>query len=149
MSQFFGFLFPPRATVCSLLLAAGVAIALAGCGGSEGPTTYQLSGRVTYAGQPVPIGTITLSPDVSKGNRGPGSAAGIVDGRFATELGKGHVGGAYVLQVSGYDGVPVEGGEGIDTMGSALFSMHEVQVELPQADAEQNIEVPGEQADGA
>jgi hypothetical protein len=149
MAQSFQSLFKYRSAAAALLLAAGVAMALAGCGGAEGPTTYQLSGTVTYAGQPVPIGTVTLSPDAAKGNRGPGSAAGIVDGRFATEPGKGHVGGAYVLQVSGYDGVPVEGGEGIDTMGTEMFSLFEVQVELPQADAEQNIEIPGEQADGS
>lgn len=147
MSQSVSAFVKDRSAACCLLLAGVAVIALAGCGGAEGPTRYQLSGRVTLDGKPVPCGTIMLSPDTTKGNRGPASAAGIVDGRFATEAGKGHVGGPYVLQVNGYDGVPVEGGEGIDTMGTALFSMFEMQVELPKADAEQDIEVPGKSAD--
>jgi hypothetical protein len=141
MSQSVRFFKHGSAARC-FLGAALFAIALAGCGGTDAPTTYQLSGRVTFDGQPVPNGTITLSPDTEKGNRGPGTAAGIVAGRFVTEPGKGHIGGAYVLQVSGYDGVPVEGGEGTDTAGTPLFSLFELQVELPKADAEQDVEVP-------
>jgi len=125
-----------------MMFAACCVCLLAGCGG-EGPTTYQLSGKVTYNGQPVPVGTVMLSPNVSRGNSGPGAATGIKDGSFVTESGKGHVGGEYLIQVTGFDGVPVQGGEGgMDPMGKELFPPYDMAVELPKANHEIEIAVP-------
>ena len=116
-------------------------VLLAGCG-PGGPPTYGLSGQVTYDGKPVPIGTVVLSPDASKDNKGPGASAGIKDGKYALEAGSGHGGGAYRIQVTGYDGVPVEGGEGMDPTGTELFPMYEMQADLPTEDSTLDIEVP-------
>jgi len=130
-------------SVPRVMLAALCVCLLGGCGGGDGPTTYQLSGKVTYNGQPVPVGTVTLSPNVAQGNSGPGAAAGIKDGSFSTEPGKGHVGGPYLIQVTGFDGVPVPGGEGgMDPMGKELFPPYEMSVDLPKENHEIEIAVP-------
>jgi len=124
---------------CVLPLAL-LAIGLVGCGGGTGPNTFELKGKVTYDGKPVPMGTVSLSPDT--GNQGPGASAGVKDGEFTTEDGRGHVGGAYKILVTGYDGVPVEGGEGPDPNGTQLFAPYEMTVDLPKANHEMTIEVP-------
>ena len=116
---------------------------LSGCGGDDGLTDYALSGRVTYDGKPVPAGGLSMRPDTAKGNTGPGTAATIKDGRFATETGKGHIGGAYVITVRGLDGVPVKGEFGeMDHSGSPLFPPYKMTVELPSQDSQLDIEVP-------
>lgn len=113
-----------------------------GCG-DAGPTTYEVSGSVTYKGKPVPKGSITLTPDSSEGNKGPGTVAAIEDGKFSTPPGKGVVGGPYVLRIQGYDGVPIQGGEGgMDETGTELFKPYELKKGLPKEDSELDIEIP-------
>ncbi len=124
------------------LIAAVACSFLLGCG-PDGPSTFKLTGNVTYDGKPVPVGTIVLTPDSSAGNKGPGAATEIKNGQFATAPGKGHVGGAYTILVNGYDGVPVESGEGgMDPNGKPLFSPYTTKVELPNEDKVLDIEVP-------
>lgn len=131
------------ATRPAVVLASISAVMLSGCGSDDGPTTYEFSGNITYKGKPVPKGSITLSPDSSKGNTGPGAVAEIKDGKFATPSGAGVVGGPYVLQIQGYDGVPVQGGEGgMDETGTALFPPYEMKVDLPKEDSTKDITVP-------
>jgi hypothetical protein len=113
-------------------------LSLTGCG--ETSTTHQLSGTVTFKGSPVPRGTITISP--AKGNTGPGTIAEIKDGNFTTAHNKGHVGGKYVLLVNGYDGKPVESGEGgMDPQGKQLFPPYTVAVDLPKENHTMQIDV--------
>jgi hypothetical protein len=68
-------------TVC---VAALVLSAVAGCG-PAGPARHPVEGAVTYAGKPLPRGTIRFDPDGTKGNTGPVGMAEIVDGRYATK----------------------------------------------------------------
>lgn len=127
-----------------LRLGLGLCLALAlGCsGGSQGPPRYDLSGEVTYDGQPIRKGMLTFAPEVEQGNSGPGSGAVIKDGRFTTPPKKGHVGGPHRIRIVGYDGVAavVEGEELLD--GKALFEPYETVVDLPKAHAKQNFNVP-------
>jgi hypothetical protein len=58
-----------------VVLAAGC---VAGCGGNDRPTTYPLTGTVTFDGKPVPVGTVTVLPDAGGG--GLGAAVAIKDG---------------------------------------------------------------------
>lgn len=121
-----------------LVLTAGL---IAGCGGSDRPTTYSLTGKVTFDGKPVPAGTVTMLPDASGG--GLGAAVAIKDGAFATEPGKGHTGGKYIIQVTGFDGVPIPSGEGgMDPMGTQLFPPYDTKVDLPESDHAITIDVP-------
>jgi hypothetical protein len=115
---------------------------IAGCGRStDGPKRYPLSGTVTYNGQPVPKGFITLEPDAEKGNSGPGGAD-IVNGKYDTRTTMGIVGGHYRVRITGTDGVPVtiEGEELPD--GKPLFPPYETTIEFPAAATVQNFEIP-------
>lgn len=128
-----------------LCLAGLVLLSLvsSGCSSSdEGPTKYQLSGKVTFQGKPVPKGQITFAPDNASGNRGPGSGAAIVDGRFETPSGKGHIGGAHQVRIVGYDGVPTSmEGETLPD-GTPLFPPYETVIDLPKEDGTHDIDVP-------
>ncbi|QDV10521.1 hypothetical protein CA51_03700 [Rosistilla oblonga] len=77
--------------------------ALVGCGTSDaGPGKYSVTGTVTFEGQPLPEGEILFAPDTASGNKGPASVAYVKDGKFSTQPGMGLVGGAYTLEVTGF-----------------------------------------------
>lgn len=123
------------------LLILGAAIA--GCGAqAEGPPRYRVSGAVTYDGQPVPRGFITLEPDFDQGNSGPGGGAEIEDGQFRTDADMGVVGGPHRVRIVGYDGKPttIEGEEIAD--GQPLFPPYETQVDFPQENTTHDFAVP-------
>ena len=68
-----------RCVVAALVLFS--ATLFSDCGSSEsGPTRYEISGKVTYARQPVPHGEIAFEPDSVKGNSGPATIAVIENG---------------------------------------------------------------------
>ncbi len=122
-----------------------LAVVASGCGGgNSGPARYKLSGTVTFDGQPVPYGNITITPDTSKGNSGPGSFAQIRDGRYQTASDAGTVGGPHVLTVTGLKAVP--GTEGVDPDDIMLFDSHEVTVDLPKENTTHDIAVPSSAA---
>ena len=83
--------------------AAAVVIlaAVAGCGRPTGPPTFTVTGRVTFAGQPVPFGRVVFEPDASRGNTGPASVADIAAGRYRTRPGRGFVGGPCLATIYG------------------------------------------------
>jgi len=64
----------------SILLSACL---LAGCGDSA-PKSDQVSGKVTFDGQPVVYGAINFIPDADKGHKGPAGNAEIIDGVYNT-----------------------------------------------------------------
>lgn len=64
----------PRAR--AVVVACGLLALAAGCGG---PRTGTVRGRVTYAGAPVPLGTIAFLPT---DGRGPACGGPIRDGAF-------------------------------------------------------------------
>ncbi|MDZ7617240.1 MAG: hypothetical protein U1E05_09560 [Patescibacteria group bacterium] len=130
---------PVRAWIGFTTLA--LAIVVGGCGGGDsGPARYELSGTVTFDGQPVPYGNITITPDTSQGNTGPGSFAQIRDGRYQTASDAGTVGGPHVLTVTGLKAVP--GSEGVDPADIMLFDSFEVVIDLPKEDKPLDIAVP-------
>ncbi|MFM1904584.1 MAG: hypothetical protein RLZZ440_2484 [Planctomycetota bacterium] len=121
----------------ALVCAAVIAI---GCG-SSGPVRYDVSGTVTFDGQPVPVGTITFVP--VSGNTGPGGSAGIEGGRFDTAAtGKGPTGGPHVAIITGFDGKTVGGIEKVQE-GSPLFIDYREEVDLPREKAVRDFTVPG------
>jgi hypothetical protein len=122
------------------ILGAILALVLGGCG-SGGPALYELSGIVIYDGKPVPKGLVMLTPDTSKGNKGPDCRVAIVDGRYRTEEDKGFVGGPHVVRIVGYDGVPTRWqGEDLPD-GKSLFSPYQAKVDFPQQDGEFNFAI--------
>jgi hypothetical protein len=119
-------------------ILAGI-LALNGCnkGGARG---YNVSGTVTYKGQPIPVGSIVFEPDAGKGNSGPSGSAQIKDGKYDTSLpgGKGTVGGPHLVRIIGLDGKPA----GELTEGTPLFPDYRTTIDLPKETSTQNFDVP-------
>jgi hypothetical protein len=124
-----------RRTALRLSHVSIVALALVaqlGCG-QKGVDRYELSGKVTYLGQPVPAGYLVLKPDAAKGNIGPGAAADIRNGQYVTTEGRGTIGGPHVVTIFGFDGkaFTMEGGIS-NPMGKPLCRT-DIDADLPKA----------------
>ncbi len=119
-------------------------LGLVGCGDAKPEFRFDLSGKITYDGKPIPRGYLRFAPDTKKGNRGPGSSASIIDGQYKTMTGQGTVGGPHVISIVGTDGIPIELGEGIppNLAGKPLFSEYEVHVDLPKETGTYDFDVP-------
>ncbi|QEG18695.1 hypothetical protein GmarT_45850 [Gimesia maris] len=127
------------------LMSVLIVLAAVGCGGqAEGPQRYTLTGTVTYQGKPVPEGEIVITPDRSANHSGLGSYATIKNGHYETAPGKGITGGAYLLSVTGFDGVPFKSDDGGETFlqGKALFSDFKLKQQFQSQDETLDIEVP-------
>jgi hypothetical protein len=108
-----------------------------GCGGNAGPRRHEVSGTVSYRGQPVPVGYVSLEPDPTAGNFGPGSMAKIVAGRYRTDRGRGVVGGPHRVRIIGFDGTPADGlGDGARLFAEVVYS-----VDLPKKASVQDFDV--------
>jgi hypothetical protein len=120
-----------------LLFLASCCVAL-GCGGSP---NYQVEGKATFAGQPIPAGTITFTPDAAKGNTGPVGYAIITNGQFSTSSGggKGTAGGPTIVKIEGSDGVKIDDER---PKGKALFPYYEMPVDLPKSNSTKDFDVP-------
>lgn len=119
---------------------------LAGCSASSSNELdrYALTGDVTFQGEPVHHGTITLEPDSTKGNTGPASTTIIKDGKYQIEQIRGIVGGAYVARLTGYGNTVDNSGPDPD-FGPPLFEEYEVRLELPAESSTRSIEITPEE----
>ena len=126
---------PRRLTHLVLFFVLAIVI---GCGRSP----YKLSGTVTYDGQPVPVGEIVFMPDPAEGNRGPGVLADIKEGRYEMPLNKGHIGGAYVARLTGFDGAPAKAKGLVDPRGTPLFVDYTEKLKLPEQSTTHDFTVP-------
>ena len=73
-----------------------VFLLLCGCGGG-GPQKFSISGHVTYDGQPVTNGSVSLTPvDTSTGK---GVGTDLIDGHYEFEREHGPVQGKYVVRI--------------------------------------------------
>ncbi|QDU25390.1 hypothetical protein ETAA8_04580 [Anatilimnocola aggregata] len=127
-----------RSGILVLLSLVGL-LTFSGCE-KKGPKRYEVSGKITYQGMPIPAGIIYFDPDIASGGAGPQGFAIIKDGTFDTrkENGLGPVGGKCVLRIYGNDGIP----QPELAMGKALFAGALIPKELPEADTVINIDVP-------
>ena len=105
------------------VLAAILGLA-AGCSGPDAHTV-QLSGKVTFKGQPVPAGYISFTPDFGKGN--PGKEVRVVqikDGVYdsAQEKNTGVYPGPTIIRIAGFDGKPLSR----YPQGKQIFNPHEM-----------------------
>jgi hypothetical protein len=134
-----------RSVVAAACLVA--LLALAGCGRkATGPPRFDLSGKVTYGGKPVPRGFIVFNPDVAAGNKGPGAQADIRDGQYQTAPGQGTIGGPHIVNISGTDGVAYEVVIGSRReeipVGKPLFQNVQLKIDIPKQTAVQDLVVP-------
>jgi hypothetical protein len=122
--------------VLSLVLAT----AIWGCGAKdEGPARVDVSGTVTYQGNPVPRGFVTFYPDTTKGTTGPTSKAKIVEGRYDTraEGSSAPISGDLIVEVNGF-GPPVPNEE----VPAPLFKAYRTDLSLKAESQVFDIEVP-------
>lgn len=124
--------------VSVVLLTAAI-----GCRSSNDLETYPISGTITYQGKPVPVGSITLVPDSSQGNRGAAVSMEIVDGKFdSANASRGHVGGPHIATIVGLDG---NGDGDLFPNGYMLFQDYQVTLDLPKDSSTNDIIVPTNQ----
>ena len=134
-------MFNPRSSAWKVLAIFALATGpFFGCTSSgDGPPRYKLSGNAKYQGKPIPVGEVSLTPDTSQGNDGPGSVARIKDGKYETEPEMGVVGGPYVVRITAFDGVAV----GESTEGTPLLNQpYEEQVQLEKKDSMKDFDIP-------
>jgi hypothetical protein len=108
-------------TACRLIVLA--ALLAAGC--SSEAKRIQLSGRVTFNGQPVPAGYISFMPEFGQGNSGKDvRVVQIKDGMYdsATAQNPGVYPGPTVIRIAGFDGKPLAR----FPQGKQIFNPHEL-----------------------
>jgi hypothetical protein len=96
-----------------------------------GVKRYQVSGTVTFDGQPVAEGEIRFSPDSTKGNTGPQGYAAIENGKFKTLKETGVIVGPMYATVTAVD--PIKGEEKNDGSSSRkiIFENWNYAFEMP------------------
>ena len=114
--------------------------AVVGCTQS-GPQRFRLQGKITFAGKPVPAGTIVFEPDDTKGNQGPQGIAPIEKGVFDTTFkgGQGIVGGPHRVLIMGCDGANVSE---VSPQGKNLFDPYFTTADLPRKTGNVDFDVP-------
>ncbi len=130
----------------SALCAATLVCVLGGCGKDEG---FNVKGKVTFKGEPIPAGQIYFIPDGKKGNIGSSGYAIIKDGVYDTALpgGKGCSAGAMVVAIEGNDpnASSTDDSSG-ETLAKTLFPRYEAHVDLPEGTETMDFDVPAEAA---
>jgi hypothetical protein len=125
----------------SALLGAVLMIG-GGCGSQK--KVSQLSGTVTFKGQPVPAGFISFMPDAAKGGTGSVKVAQIKDGKYDTSQSSdpGVIAGPTLIRIAGFDGkvVPLWG------QGKQIFNIYELRDTVPDGAGTKNFEVPASAA---
>jgi hypothetical protein len=120
-------------------LVAVAVLCSAGCSRAD---RWDLSGKVTYGGQPVTQGHITFDP--IKPGAGGGFAR-IVDGVYDTrQQGRKHPGGPHNVTVAAYRGLKNPNNPDSDV--ALLFPAYEVEVDVPTEESTMDFDVPADWA---
>lgn len=126
------------------LLAAGIVVgatlSIVGCRpAAKRPVRHAVSGRITFGGEPVPVGTIAFEPDASAGNTGPAGYGDIKDGAYVTQGRFGAVGGPHIVRIEGFARPDPTN---LDAAPTPLFREFTTKVDLPRAATKQDFDVP-------
>lgn len=121
------------------LLPLLMMIAFIGCNAGSDDRQFNLSGTVTHKGVPVPFGTIIFDPDRGAGNSGPQGVAEITNGKYDTSSGAGIVGGAYIVQITGFGEKPNVNDESV--IIKPLFPENKRKVDLPKQTTTMDFDV--------
>jgi hypothetical protein len=119
-------------------LIALLVFSVAGC--SSQAKVAQLSGKLTFKGQPVPAGYISFTPDVAAGNLGQIKVLQVKDGVFdsAKEPEPGLKPGKYQLRIAGFDGVRIP----LFGQGKQIFNAFTEDFEVPEGTTTKEFIVP-------
>lgn len=110
---------------------------VSGCSGPSGPTTYRVSGEVTFQGKPVPAGTIVFEPLDPAAVQGL-TSIDIASGKYDSGDKAGAAAGKCRVTITGADRVAANEDEKV----TVLFPPYVTEVDLPAAVSTQNFEVP-------
>ncbi len=127
----------------AILLTGLVCLLSQSCGGGgSSKKLFDVSGSVTFAGKPVPYGSVLFVADADEGNSGPQGVATIENGKFNTaEAGRGVVGGAYTVIIKGRSQQSTDD-EDEGHADPPLFMDYQTAVEFPLENTVQEFEVP-------
>jgi hypothetical protein len=131
-----------RQHIFAALAVAAAGLLVAGCGGGDRAVRHDVAGEVRYAGQPVPAGTITFTPDASKQNTGAQGSAEIRDGKYDTRKGRGTgtPGGPVLVHIEMFDGKATAD----LPLGSPTY-VADTKADLPRDDATKDFDIkPGD-----
>jgi hypothetical protein len=121
-------------------VAAAVCLTLVGCGQRSSSGRNNISGKVTFAGNPIPVGRIYFDPDASMKNDGLQGYAEIKDGYYDTaKTDKGPTGGPVIVRIEAFDGVALDAER---PNGKPLFPSYQKKVELPRGQTTMDFDVP-------
>ena len=119
-----------------------------GCGESS----YRVSGKVSFKGQPISEGRIFFIPDSAKGNKGQTGSAEIKDGQYDTSgtNGRGAIGGPMLIRIEAWDSTKTTTKSEKSALVSkpALFPPYQTTAELPKSDTTKDIDVPADAVKG-
>ena len=118
-------------------------VSLLGCG-KAAPALTEISGTVTFKGQPIPAGDVNFTPDVSISG-GQSRMYMVKDGKYDSaqkqkdgSVPGGLLPGKYKVRVAGYDGKQVP----MFMDGKQIFNAIELEMEIGTGKVTQNFEVP-------
>ena len=113
-------------------------VSLLGCG-KAAPALTEISGTVTFKGQPIPAGDVNFSPDVSISG-GQSRMYMVKDGKYdsAQTQGNGLLPGKYKVRVAGYDGKQIP----MYMNGKQIFNAIELDIEIGTGKVTKDFEVP-------
>lgn len=100
-------------------------LSLNGC--SNQPALTEISGTVTFKGQPIPAGDVSFTPDATI----PGGQLRmyfVKDGKYnsAEKAGQGLLPGKYKVRINGYDGKQIP----MYFNGKQIFNAYELEMEI-------------------
>lgn len=98
---------------------------------------------MTFNGSAIPKGFILFTGDATKQNDAPQTVVPIEAGKFIATSDKGVLGGPYIVQVKGYDGVKPTGVDMVVPEGLPLFPEVQTKIDLPTHDARLHLKVTG------
>lgn len=125
----------------AFLLTTCLLAASLGCGSVKRVTEHPISGTVTHGGEPVPSGTLRLTPDAEKGNRGPATTITIADGKYQSLADYGVIGGPYIVEITGFEALTDERAQALATP-KPLFKPYTVAVDLNAGENVKDFDVP-------
>src|SRR5262249_46607926 len=97
---------PRRQVVSKIILLIGLAAPLSGCGGGDTLPRQEISGKVSFEGQPLADGSIQFQPDPSiEGPSVPGGAL-ITAGVYRISREEGLVPGTYKVMIFSHGDAP-------------------------------------------
>jgi len=123
----------------SIVIPLILLLSFAGC--SSKPKPSQLSGKVTFKGQPVPAGYVSFAPDVESGNLGQMRVFQIKDGVYdsAKDNPPGINPGKYMVRIAGFDGVKIPR----YGQGKQIFNeVTDLYIEVPQGETTKDFVIP-------